>query len=195
MMLPGERALREEREAIVQTMVSLTPSEFDTAPTLCDGWAPRDILAHVMGVDRALPEYVRAGGWISTGNELIVRKARSKSRDELLAEAREWTSRPAPWTRVWAIWLLGDNAIHHEDVLRPLGRSREFPEASRNAMLREGAFLGAKRLLQYRIEPTDGGRPLGRGQTVRGTRADLGMWLAGRHGYEQELEFAGQAAA
>ena len=195
MMLPGERALREEREALLETMMSLTASEFSTAPTLCDGWAPRDILAHVMGVDTALPEYFRAGGWISTGNELIVRKARAKGRDELLAEAREWVSRPAPWTRAWALWLLGDNAIHHEDVLRPLGRTRDFPEASRNAMLREGAFLGAKRLLQYRVEPLDGGRAVGRGQTVRGTRADLAMWLAGRPGYEADLQFAEAAAA
>lgn len=195
MMLPGERALREERAAIVATMWSLTPDEFESAPTLCDGWAPRDILAHVMGVDRALPEYLRAGGWVNTGNELIVRKARAKSREQLLSEAERWQSRPAPWTRVAAAFLLGDNAIHHQDVLRPLGRTRDIPDASANAMLAEGAFLGARRLLQYRVQPTDGGMPLGRGQTVCGTREALGMWLAGRQGIEGELDFDQAAAA
>jgi uncharacterized protein (TIGR03083 family) len=195
MMLPGEHALREERRAIVETMRSLDSKTFETAPTLCDGWAPRDILAHVMGVDRALPEYVRAGGWVSTGNELIVRKARSTSTDELLAEAERWVDRPAPWTRMSALWLLGDNAMHHQDVLRPLGRSRDIPEACRNAILREGAFLGARRLLSYRVEPTDGGRPLGRGETVRGTSEALGLWLAGRQGVEAELTFVQAAAA
>ena len=176
-------------------MRSLDTATFETAPTLCDGWAPRDILAHVMGVDRALTEYVRAGGWVNTGNELIVRKARSRSAEDLLEEAERWIDRPAPWTRVSALFLLGDNAIHHQDVLRPLGRTREIPEESRNAILREGAFLGARRLLHYRVEPTDGGRPLGRGEVVRGTSEALGLWLAGRQGIEAELEFAQAAAA
>lgn len=195
MMLPGERALREEREAIVATMQSLTPEEFESAPTLCDGWAPRDILAHVMGVDRALPQYVRAGGWVNTGNELIVRRARSRTRDQLLAEAERWPSRPAPWTRLAAAWLLGDNAIHHLDVLRPLGRSRDMPPASAAAMLREAVVLGGRRLLQYRVEPTDGGRPLGRGPTVRGSRQALAMWLAGRDVYADDLDFVAEVAA
>ncbi len=190
MMLPGERALREERAAIVATMQSLSPSEFEAAPTLCEGWAPRDILAHVMGVDRAVTDYVRAGGWINTANEVIVRKARSRSREELLRDAEAWAVSPAPWVRASAALLLGDNAIHHADVLRPLGRTRAFPDASLAAMMREGALLGGRRLLQYRIEPTDGRRALGRGQTVRGTREALAMWLAGRDAYRSDLEFS-----
>lgn len=195
MMLPGERALREERRAIVETMLSLDADQFESAPTLCDRWAPRDILAHVMGVDRDIPQYVRSGGWISTGNELIVRKARRLTSQELLDRAQRWVDRPAPWTRLSAAWLLGDNAMHHQDVLRPLGRTREIPEESRKAILREGAFLGAPRLLSYRVEPTDGGRAMGRGEVVRGTTEALGLWLAGRQGVEAELDFAQAAAA
>ena len=195
MMLPGEHALREERRALVETLRSLDTETFETGPTLCEGWAPRDILAHVMGVDRALPEYVRAGGWVNTGNQLIVRKARSRSSDQLLDDAERWVDAPAPWTRMAAPFLLGDNAIHHQDILRPLERTREIPEASRNAIMREGAFLGARRLLTYRVEPTDGGRALGRGQVVRGTTEALGMWLAGRQGVESELTFSQAAAA
>ena len=194
-MLPGERALREEREQIVATMESLTDDEFESAPTLCEGWAPRDILAHVMGVDEHLLEYARAGGWISTGNAMIVAKAKRLDATELLERARKWAPSPAPWVRLIAWQLLGDNAIHHQDVLRPLGRSRDIPEASRSAILREGTLLGAKKLLSYRIEPTDGGIPLGRGTVVRGTRAAMGMWLAGREAYAADLEFASSAAA
>ena len=195
MMLPGERALREERTAIIATMRSLTDDEFEFGETLCEGWRPRDILAHVMGVDRAMGEYVRAGGWVSTANEVIVRKSRSLSRDELMAKADDWLAHPAPWTRAAAWWLLGDNAIHHQDVLRPLGRTRTIPEAALNAMLREGALLGAPRLLQFRVEPTDGGRPLGRGKVVRGTREALSLWLAGRSIPTSELSFSQASAA
>ena len=195
MMLPGERALREEREAIAATMRSLTDEEFESAPTLCEGWAPRDILAHVMGVDQHMAEYVRAGGWINTANEMIVRKARSRTRDELTADMERWVRSPAPWVRLSAAWLLGDNAIHHQDVLRPLGRTREIPDASCNAMLREGALLGARRLLQYRVEPTDGGWSMGRGQVVRGTREALSLWLCGRSVPTSQLDFDSAAAA
>ena len=194
-MLPGERALREERQALVATVLDLTPQEFESAPTLCEGWAPRDVLAHVMGVDKAFAEYLLAGGWVNTANEVIVRKARKKSREDLLAAAQHWAPRPGPGSKVGALALLGDNAIHHEDILRPLGRTREIPEASSNAILREGAFLGAQRLLRYRVVPTDGGIALGRGQVVRGTRADLGLWLAGRKGLEDRLAFESQVAA
>ena len=194
-MLPGERALREEREAIAATLRSLTDDEFESATTLCEEWAPRDILAHVMGVDQHLTEYIRAGGWVNTGNELIVRKARARSRDELTADMERWVSSPPPWVRLSAAWLLGDNAIHHQDVLRPLGRTREIPDASCNAMLREGALLGARRLLRYRVEPTDGGRSMGRGQVVRGTREALGLWLCGRSIPTSELQFGAAAAA
>ena len=195
MMLPGERALREEREAIIETMRSLTDDEFEFGETLCEGWRPRDILAHVMGVDRSMSEYVRAGGWVSTANEVIVAKARSLSREELMSKADVWVQRPAPWTRAAAWWLLGDNAIHHQDVLRPLGRKRVIPEQSLNAMLREGALLGARRLLQYRVEPTDGGRAMGHGQVVRGTREALSLWLAGRSIPTSELSFSQASAA
>jgi len=195
MMLPAERALREERRALVATVASLTPDEFETATTLCEGWAPRDVLAHVVGVDKDFGEYLRAGGWVSTANEVIVAKARQRSRDDLLAEAEGWADRPGLQSRLWAWPLLGDNAIHHEDILRPLGRQRTIPEVTANAMLSEGALLGAAKLLRWRVQPTDGGIALGRGPTVRGTRAALGLWLAGRRGVDAELEFVDRAAA
>jgi uncharacterized protein (TIGR03083 family) len=195
MTLPGERALRDERQALVDTVSSLTPEEFEAATTLCEGWAPRDVLAHVMGVDKELGEYFRAGGWVNTANEVIVGKARRRSREDLLAEAEQWAANPGLQSRLSAIALLGDNAIHHEDILRPLGRTRDIPEASANAILREGAFLGAAKLLRFRVVPTDGGRALGRGTVVRGTRADLGLWLAGRQGVDARLEFDADRSA
>ena len=85
--------------------------------------------------------------------------------------------------------LLGDLAVHHQDVIRGLGRHRKVPDASAAAILREGVLLGSKRLLTHRVVPTDGGRALGRGRTVRGMREALGLWLAGRSGLDRELTF------
>jgi uncharacterized protein (TIGR03083 family) len=190
MDFPAEVDLRAERHAVVATMESLTDEELESGATLCTEWAPRDILAHLMGIDTGLLEYVKAPGQIAKGNAAIVAKARLMSRDRLLNRARHWADKPAPLTRVTAIFFLGDTAVHHQDVLRGLGRSRDVPEACRAAILREGIVLGGKKLLSFRVEPTDGGRAMGRGTVVRGTSEALGLWLTGRAGLEPELEFA-----
>lgn len=195
MKLPAEDALAEERRAIVDTMASLPADHFDSGPTLCDGWAPRDVLAHCMGLDVHFAEYVKRPGRIGAANQAIVERFRPMPADELLERARDWPSRPGPYSRAGAWQLLGDNATHHQDVLRPAGRMRIIPPASADAILREGALLGARKLLHHRVVPTDGGRALGRGLVVGGTREALGLWLSGRTGIEAELEFGPAGSA
>jgi len=84
--------------------------------------------------------------------------------------------------------------VHHQDVLRGLGRTREVPVHVAAAIFREGVVLStgtSRSLLTHRVEPTTpGGHPLGRGQRVRGSTEALGLWLAGRRGLEAELDFA-----
>lgn len=189
MGLPGEQALRREREAILATMRDLSVETFESAPTLCDGWAPRDVLAHLLGEDDRRFEYVRSLGNIHRANERIVADSREVTRDELLARAERWVRRPALTSRVAAWGLLGDHVMHHQDVLRPLGRSRDMPRAAKLAILREGVLLGARKLLRYRVEPTDAVFAVGRGEVVRGTCEAIGLWLGGRSGVEGELEF------
>lgn len=188
-MLPGEADLREERAAIVATMESLTDEELESAPTLCEGWAPRDVLGHLIGIDEALPDYARALGSVRGGNERMVARYAGMSRDELLARARRWVAEPALTTRAAALFFIGDTVMHHQDVLRGLGRTRTLPVYARDALLREAVVLGGPRLLRHRVVPTDGGRAMGRGQVVRGTSEALALWLAGRQGLEDELTF------
>jgi len=186
---PGEQDLLDERSAVLVTLASLTDDEFESGPTLCSEWSPRDVLAHLMGIDGALGEYVRAKGNISRANAEIVDRARSRSRDELMAAAERWATHPPLTTRTAAVFLLGDTAIHHQDILRGAGRSREVPASCRAAILREGVVLGPHRLLRYRVVPDDGGRPMGRGAVVRGSSEALGMWLTGRTAAEADLVF------
>lgn len=189
MRFPGEQDLLVERAAVVRTLEDLTDEEFEAGPTLCAGWAPRDVVAHLIGVDRALPEYARSWGNVRRANAAIVDHARAETRDELMSEARQWATDPPFATRSVALFVLGDSAVHHQDILRGLGRSREIPAASRAAILREGVVLGPHRLMRYRVVPDDGGRAMGRGQVVRGSSEALGLWLAGREGVEGELTF------
>jgi uncharacterized protein (TIGR03083 family) len=190
MKFPGEHDLRVERALLVETLASLTDEEFESGPTLCEGWAPRDVLAHLLGSDTQLYRYVLALGRVDKANAQMVDAEKGKSRARLERRAEHWAAHPAPLSRPIAGFLLGDVAIHHQDVLRALGRRRVLPQASADAVYREGAMLGFRTLLTHRAVPLDGARPLGRGAEVRGTREALGMWLAGRAGIESELEFA-----
>lgn len=188
-MFPGEKDFRAERRAVLATMESLTPEEFESGPTLCEGWAPRDVLGHLIGIDEAPAEYVKAAGNVHKANARIVERMRTLSREQLLDRARDWAERPATLSLVASLGLLGDLGVHHQDVLRALGRRREVPPPVAKAILREGMILGAPKLRRYRVEATDTGRKVGRGQVVRGTAEQLGMWLAGRRSVEPELVF------
>lgn len=189
-MFPGERDYRAERAAFLATIESLTEDEFEHGTTLCEGWAPRDVLGHLLGIDEAPAEYVKAFGHVGKGNAAIVDRMRARDRAELLANAREWAAKPALLSLVSSYGLLGDLGVHHQDVLRGLGRTRDVPPAIARAILREGLVLGITKLRSYRVAPTDTGRAVGVGQTVRGTAEQLGMWLAGRRSVEPELVFA-----
>jgi uncharacterized protein (TIGR03083 family) len=189
--LPGERALLAERAAFLTTVSELSDAEFDSAPTLCAGWAPRDVLAHLVGIDDSPGTYLKAAGRVGVANARIVEAARSRSRAELLDRAKTWAAKPAPHVRLAAYALLGDLGVHHSDVLRGLGRRHlEMPSAVGAAILREGFVLGAARAARYRVQP-DGQRPLGLPgrPIVRGTAEALGMWLAGRDSVADELQF------
>ena len=84
-------------------------------------------------------------------------------------------------------------SVHHQDVLRGLGRTRRVPVHVAAAIFREGVLLStgtSRNLLRHRVEPTTpGGYRLGRGRLVRGTTEALGLWLAGREGIAAELTF------
>ncbi|MFE3060735.1 maleylpyruvate isomerase family mycothiol-dependent enzyme [Nocardia sp. NPDC059239] len=239
MRFPGEDALRRERRSFMKTIESLTDEEFDHGHTLCDGWTPRDILAHVIGTNN-LPYWflrptvlfgVRARRTASTpvyetlriplepaeypattrqshvlqrllhigqlvadrGNGLTVRSTRDLPRGVLTLQGWYCADHLTPTARALAILLLGDNAMHHQDVLRGLGRQRDIPNEVASALFREGRIwswaFGAKQL-HYRVFPTTpGGFPCGRGVPVAGTTEALALWLAGRRGIESELTF------
>jgi uncharacterized protein (TIGR03083 family) len=191
--LLGIGELVAERERFMRTIVELSDAEFEHGRTLCAGWAPRDVLAHVMGVSHPAG-YLRGGLRMNAVNAAVVRAARPLPRGELTARGHTWAAHPNATDRMSAWLLLGDLGVHHQDVLRGLGRTRTIPPPVAAAIFREGVLLStgtSRTLLRNRVEPTTvGGRSLGRGRRVRGTTEALGLWLAGRQGLDDELEFS-----
>jgi len=192
MSLLGIDLLRSERLAFMGTIHSLTDDEFENGRTLCSNWAPRDVLAHLIGTADARG-YLRAGLRFNAANNQAVAQMRALTRDELTALGDRWAERPTWLHQVAARFYLGDVCTHHQDVLRGLGRSHDLPDFAAAAVFREGVLLSTgtnRNLLRYRVEPTTPGvRPLGRGQVVRGSAEALGLWLAGRKGIDKELHF------
>jgi uncharacterized protein (TIGR03083 family) len=193
MRLPLEDELRAERYRLVETLDGLSDDDFDGGTTLCARWAPRDVLGHLICSDYVLGSYLPYGGRINDANDAQAARVRGMSRPRLMEWARHWAHSPSPAGRLLAApLLLGDLGIHHQDILRGLGLTREVPRTVADAILREGLQLSLwlnRRVLRHRIVPTDGGRSYGRGPEVLGTREGLGLWLSGRDAVARELTF------
>lgn len=188
----GVDHLVAERQRFMDTIDALPDAEFEAGTTLCAEWSPRDVLGHLIGTTQ-VARYIRGGLRVNAINQEIVAQSRELDRAALTALGHEWAAHPSVTDRASARFLLGDVCVHHQDVLRGLGRTRELPVEAAGAIFPEGVLLstGTKRnLLRYRVDPTTvGGRALGRGRLVRGSTEALGLWLAGRQGLAGELEF------
>lgn len=198
MRIYWEDRLVRERRRFMETIESLSDEEFETGPTLCELWAPRDVLAHVIGTDH-MSTYLRPDAMtVNRGNARMVEQGRHLARAELTRRGWQAANSPTAGGRAWAWLLTGDAAMHHQDVLRGMGRNRELPEEVAPAIYREGAIwswpFGAK-LLRCRVVPTDFGlKPRGRGPEVRGAVEALSLWMAGRESVADELEFERNSA-
>ena len=114
---------QEERAALVETMKKVGPD----APTLCEGWTTRDLLAHLVVRERRpdtgpgilIPAFA---GY----TEKVRAKAARRDFDELLDELASGPPVYSPFKLVDRFANLAEMFVHHEDVLRggadPAGR-------------------------------------------------------------------------
>ncbi|MEU1123132.1 maleylpyruvate isomerase family mycothiol-dependent enzyme [Streptomyces sp. NPDC005899] len=196
MGLPLEEELRAERHRLITTLELLPDEQFEAGPTLCTEWSPRDVLGHLMAVDRPLTTYLPYGPFLHAANRAQVARARRLGRGHLMERARIWADQPSLTSRIGAAVTLGDLAIHHQDIVRGLGLHRDLPAAVPTFILWDGAMLSLTtnlRVLRYRVVPTDGYPAVGArspsAPKVRGPREALGLWLAGRDAVTDDLVF------
>lgn len=107
----------DERAEMCDLFQELGPD----APTLCEGWTTRDLLAHLLVRERR-PD--AAAGivipFLRKHSEQVTASAADQPWDEMIEQFR---GGPPIWT-VWAIPVLGDGAnlveffVHHEDIRR-----------------------------------------------------------------------------
>jgi uncharacterized protein (TIGR03083 family) len=170
-------------------LLATAPSVTWNAPTLCDKWLVRHLVAHVTMPARLSPEQFGAemaaarGDFAVLSNTVAARDA-SLPPDELLGQLR------APQLHEWlppgggAAGALNHAVIHSLDMTIALDRS---PIAPREAVITvlelltasDGALFGVD-LTGIRIEATDAACSWGEGRSIRADSGSLVALLSGR---------------
>lgn len=182
-------AIEDERLALAEDLSGVPNSAWDT-PSLCTEWKVRDVVAHLVagatiGTGEAL------GGLVKNGfnfNRFMARDAVAKGAAApatLLAELRAVapSRKTPPMTK--PVDVLLDTVCHAQDIRRPLGLKRDYPEASLEAVADRlkgyGFPFGAKKhITGLRLVATDAPWTTGDGPEVSGPLEALVMAMAGR---------------
>lgn len=190
-----------ERRELLALLETLTPAEW-AAPSLCDGWSVRDVVAHLLSYEDV--------GYREVGRQLLpsrfsfarlnrhfLDQARDLGDDGLVERLRDHL-RPSGITaaRGGAVGLV-DGVVHQQDVRRPLGRPREIPaERLRYALgfaVTAPPLHGFWHVRGTRVVATDIDFAHGRGPEARGPGEAVLMVLSGRRGAAADLTGPGAA--
>ncbi|RBY75141.1 maleylpyruvate isomerase family mycothiol-dependent enzyme [Blastococcus sp. TF02-09] len=170
-------------------LLAESPAGTWDAPTLCEGWQVRHVVAHVTMPVRLIPErfgaeMAAAGGDFGRLSDTVADRDGALPTDGLLADLR------APALHAWqppgggAAGALSHAVIHSLDVTVALGRPAVAPADAVVAVLDQltaanGALFGLD-LTGTRLETEDADRAWGEGEVVRGNAGELVALLGGR---------------
>jgi uncharacterized protein (TIGR03083 family) len=192
---------QDERADLAELLATLAPEQWE-APTLCERWRVRDVVAHMFSYEELGPfglvgRFLRGGLRGDRVNAVGVAANAHRGPDELLALVRAHL-RPRGLTAGFGGRIaLTDGLIHQQDIRRPLGLPREVPaERLRTALdfSRTAPTFGAPRRIRgLTLVATDIGWTSGSGPAVEGPAEPLLMAVAGRRGVVAELSGPGQA--
>nr|MDT0657136.1 maleylpyruvate isomerase family mycothiol-dependent enzyme [Micromonospora sp. DSM 115978] len=170
-------------------LLSATAVDLWDAPSLCDTWLVRHVIAHVTMPARLTPaqfgaEMAAAGGDFTVLSNTVARRDASLPVADLLAQLR------SPGLPAWqppgggAAGALSHAVIHSLDVTIALGRPAVAPAEAVTAVLDQltavgGSWFGVD-LTGVRLEAADTDRTWGNGQPVRADSGSLVALLSGR---------------
>ncbi|TDC97651.1 maleylpyruvate isomerase family mycothiol-dependent enzyme [Actinomadura sp. 7K507] len=191
-----------ERAALIDDLVHLDDEQWGK-PSLCEGWTVHDVAAHLVDTARTtrvgfVAGLVRARFDFDRQNARGVERERGASPRETLERLRQVASRrstpPAPLDS-----RLVEEVVHGEDIRRPVGLTRSYPQEAVVRSLRlqsrtPAAFGGAKELMVgIRLTATDADLSIGDGPEVSGTALSLLLATCGRRAALDELDGPGVA--
>lgn len=177
-----------ERKALAADLHALTPEQW-SAPSLCDRWQVRDVVAHMTATGQTtsasfFPKMLAAGFSLSRMQDKDIAAHKGGSTADTLAgfEAAVTSVKHPPGpVESW----LGEAIIHAEDIRRPLGIKHDYPQ---EALLRVANFyqgsnliIGAKRRIAgLTLRATDAEWTHGSGPEVSGPLLSLVLAMTGR---------------
>jgi uncharacterized protein (TIGR03083 family) len=195
------RLARDERADFAAFLATLSPQQWQ-APTLCQQWRVRDVVAHVISYDdldiRGLLA-VAARGRLRLGriNAAALARYETCSPQQLLALLTGHLQPRGLAAALGGRVALAETLIHHQDIRRALGRQRHIPAERLLPALRLALIApdiaGPWRIRGLRLVATDLRFAAGAGPQVRGTAEALLMAIAGRRGVVSELSGPAQA--
>ncbi len=185
-------AIDLQRRRTADLLAGLSEGQW-ARPSLCEGWAVRDVAAHLtlqqMGPVAALGSALRHPGGL---NRVIREAARDRARrpaDRLVAGVRASVGSRRPNVGMTNLETLIDILVHGQDIAVPLGLELEMPpEAAAAAAERVRASGGTRKAQVFRHLPLEGFRlsatdvswAAGEGPEIRGPIAALLLLLTGR---------------
>ncbi|MER7764697.1 maleylpyruvate isomerase family mycothiol-dependent enzyme [Streptomyces sp. NPDC097619] len=189
-----------ERAALIEDLAGLDEGQW-RSPSLCEGWTVHDVAAHLVDTARTtrlgfVVGLVGARFDFDRQNARGVARERGDGPQDTLGRLRQVAARtstpPAPLDS-----RLVEEVVHGEDVRRPLGLTRRYPEEAVVRALRlqtrtPASFGGAKELVaRVRLTPTDSGPAIGTGPVVQGPALSLLLAVSGRRAAWADLSGPG----
>lgn len=191
-----------ERAALIDDLQDLGDQRWQ-APSLCAEWTVHDVVAHLVDTARTtrlgfVVGLARAGFDFDRQNACGVDRERGASPQETLERLGQVASRrstpPAPLDS-----RLVEEVVHGEDIRRPLGLTRSYPQEAVVRSLRlqartPASLGGAKELVAgIRLTAADADVSIGDGPDVRGTALSLLLAVSGRRVAPDDLHGPGVA--
>lgn len=185
----------QERQDLGDFLSGLEAEQWE-APSLCEGWRVRDVVAHIvsyghLGVTGLAKRFVQGRLLLTRINSLGVAELDSATPAELLALLRRHTKPQGPLAAFGGRIALVDGLIHHQDIRRPLGLPRQVPrdrleQALPFAMIAPPLRVGWH-VRGVRLVANDLDWAAGRGPEAQGPGEAILLCIAGRRGLAHEL--------
>jgi uncharacterized protein (TIGR03083 family) len=193
--------IKAEREACADAIEKLSAEQLAT-PSLCQGWSVRDVAGHMIATGEMTfgsfySNLLKAGLRFNEMAGRLMTQNRDGEPATLAQRLRDKAAGPnhppGPLTA-----MLGEAVVHGEDIRRPLGLTRNIPDATLVAVAdfykKSNLVIGAKkRIAGLKLQATDVDWRHGDGPEVTGPMASLVVAMTGRKPSIDDLSGEGVA--
>ena len=185
------QVIGEQRLSLVGLLEQLSDEEWQQ-PSLCAGWAVRDVAAHLtlqqLGLGGTIGMVARwRGSMDRTIAYAACQRAAGRPAGQIIAEIRNMAGSRRHTIGVTHLETLTDILVHGQDIAIPLGRRHDMPPraaaaaASRVLTMRWPPPLpAARKVAGFRLTATDTPWSFGQGPRISGPIGALLLVCAGR---------------